>query len=143
MNDPAPSPGLAASARRLAVDTAALVATRAELASLELQQMRERVVRWIAMIVIAAILLLAALMTLSLWVAAVVWDGPRGWVLGGLTIVYAAIALGLVFGVLRALRNSPPLFALTRAELSKDRDALRQRAGAAAQPAETTNDRTG
>lgn len=143
MSDPAPSPGLVASLRRLAIDVAALLATRAELASLELQQTRERVLRWMALTAVAAILLLAALVTLAVWVAALFWDGPRGWALGLLTLAYVAAAAGLVISVLHGMRNSPPMLARTLAELRKDRDALRQRAAPAAQPPESRDDRTG
>ena len=143
MNDPAPSPGLAASLRRLVVDIAALLATRAELASLELQQTRERVLRWTAMIAVAAILLLAALVTLAVWVAAIFWDGPRGWALGLLTGAYVVAGFVLVVTVLRGMRSSPAMFAQTLAELRKDRDALRQRTAATAQRSESRDDRTG
>lgn len=143
MTDPASSPGLVAALRRLAAHIAALLATRAELASLELQQMRERVLRWTAMVVIAAILLLAALMTLSLWLAAVFWDGPRGWALGLLAAGYLALAAGLLLAVRRAVERGPPLFAQTRAELLKDRDALRARASAPTSIDAGTNDGAG
>jgi uncharacterized membrane protein YqjE len=143
VNDPAPSPGLAASLRRLAIDIAALFATRAELASLELQQTRERVLRWAAMIAVAAVLLLAALVTLAVWVAAIFWDGPRGWALGLLTVAYVAGGAGLVVAVLRGMRDSPPMFAQTLAELRKDRDALRRRAVTTAQSSDSRDDRSG
>jgi uncharacterized membrane protein YqjE len=134
MSAQAPSPGLVASLRRLLAHVAVLLATRAELATLELQQLRARVLRWAVLIVLAAVLVLAALMTVSVWVAAVFWDGPRGWVLGLLALAYLGIAAALLLALQRSVQRSPPLLSLTRDELLKDLDALRGRASAANQP---------
>ena len=130
MSAQAPTPGLVASLRRLLAHVAVLLATRAELAALELQQLRARVLRWAVLIVLAAVLVLAALMTVSVWVAAVFWDGPRGWVLGLLALAYLAIAAALLLALQRSVQRSPPLLSLTRDELLKDLDALRGRASA-------------
>ena len=126
-----PAPGLVASLRHLLAHVAVLLATRAELAALELQQLRARVLQWAVLIVLAAVLFLAALMTVSVWVAAVFWDGPRGWVLGLLVLAYLAIAAALLLALQRQVQRSPPLLSLTRDELLKDLDALRGRASAA------------
>jgi len=131
MSAQASSPGLMASLRRLLAHVAVLLATRAELAALELQQWRACIVRWAVLIVLAAVLALAALMTVSVWVAAVFWDGPRGWVLGLLALAYLAIAAALLLALQRSVQRSPPLLSHTRDELLKDLDALRSRAGAA------------
>jgi len=131
MSAQAPAPGLVASLRRLLAHVAVLLATRAELAALELQQLRARALRWAVLIVLSAVLVLAALMTVSVWVAAVFWDGPRGWVLGGLALAYLAMAAALLLALQRQVQRSPPLLSLTRDELLKDLDALRGRAGAA------------
>ena len=125
-----PAPGLVASLRHLLAHVAVLLATRTELAALELQQLRARVLRWAVLIVLAAVLVLAALMTVSVWVAAVFWDGPRGWVLGLLALAYLAIAAALLLGLQRSVQRSPPLLSHTRDELLKDLDALRGRASA-------------
>jgi len=126
-----PAPGLVASLRHLLAHVAVLLATRAELAALELQQLRARALRWAVLIVLSAVLVLAALMTVSVWVAAVFWDGPRGWVLGGLALAYLAMAAALLLALQRQVQRSPPLLSLTRDELLKDLDALRGRASAA------------
>jgi uncharacterized membrane protein YqjE len=76
---------------------------------------------------IAAVLLLAGLMTLSLWVAALFWDGPRALALGLLALVYAIAGVVAVGVVRREVTAAPALLAQTRAELEKDRDALRGR----------------
>ncbi len=113
-----------ASLRKIYALVLTSLVTRGELASFELAEARDRYIRWLALAVVAAVLLLAALLSLSLWVAAIFWDGPRGLALGLLTAFYAAAALGIVRAVRRGMAAAPPLLAQTRAELQKDRAAL-------------------
>ena len=120
-------PGLIASMRAMLSNAISLLATRGELAALELEETRDRALRWAALGVVAAVLLLAALMTLSFWVAAVFWDGPRALALGVLTAAYALAAVVAARVVRREIAAAPPLLAQTRAELKKDRDVLRGR----------------
>jgi uncharacterized membrane protein YqjE len=120
-------PGLIASIRAMLASAISLLATRGELAALELGETRDRALRWAALGVVAAVLLLAALMTLSLWVAAVFWDGPRALALGVLTAAYALAAVVAARVVRREIAAAPPLLAQTRAELQKDREVLRGR----------------
>ena len=142
MSSEGPPPGLVATLRRLLAHAAVLLATRAEIAALELQQLRTSVVHWAVLIVLAAVLALAALMTVSLWVAAVFWDGPRGWVLGLLALAYLALAAALLLTLQGSVKGSPALLSFTRAELLKDVDALRGRASAPSE-AGSANDVTG
>ena len=120
-------PGLIASLRTMLSSAVSLLATRGELAALELEETRERVLRWAALGLVAAVLLLAALVTLSFWVAAVFWEGPRALALGVLTAVYALAAVVAARVVRSEIAAAPPLLAQTRAELKKDRDVLRGR----------------
>jgi uncharacterized membrane protein YqjE len=120
-------PGLIASLRAMLSNALSLLATRGELAALELGETRDRALRWAALGVVAAVLLLAALVTLSFWVAAVFWDGPRALALGILTAVYALAAVVTARVVRREIADAPPLLEQTRAELKKDRDVLRGR----------------
>jgi uncharacterized membrane protein YqjE len=119
--------GLLRSLRVLLAQGVALVATRGELAALELADARDQALRWLVLGLIAAVLLLAGLMTLSLWVAALFWDGPRALALGLLALVYAIAGVVAVGVVRREVTAAPALLAQTRAELEKDRDALRGR----------------
>jgi uncharacterized membrane protein YqjE len=127
-------PGLIASIRAMISNALSLLATRGELAALELGETRDRALRWAALGIVAAVLLLAALMTLSLWVAAVFWDGPRALALGVVTVAYALAAFVAARVVRREIAAAPPLLAQTLAELKKDRDVLRGR------PDDTRND---
>lgn len=116
-----------ASLRKIYALTLTLLVTRGELASLELAEARDRYVRWLVFVVIAAVLLLAALLSLSVLVAAIFWDGPRELAIGLLTALYAAAAYGVLRVARREIAAAPPLLAQTRAELQKDRAALRGR----------------
>jgi uncharacterized membrane protein YqjE len=120
-------PGLIASMRAMFASAISLLATRGELAALELGETRDRALRWAALGVVAAVLLLAALMTLSFWVAAIFWDGPRALALGVLTVAYALAAFVTARVVRREIAAAPPLLAQTLAELQKDREVLRDR----------------
>ncbi len=82
-------PGLVASVRQLFAHALALLATRGELAALELQDARDRVIRWALLALVAAALLMRT--------------------------------------IRREAAVAPPLLAQTRAELAKDRAALRAR----------------
>lgn len=119
--------GLIGSVRATIAHGVTLFATRGELAALELADARDRAMRWLGLGMVAAVLLLAALMTLSLWVAAIFWDGPRGWAVGLLALAYAVAGFVALSVVRREVAAAPPLLAQTRAELEKDRDALRGR----------------
>lgn len=125
MNDqPAAPAGLVATLRALFSQVLNLLATRGELAVAELGESRDRMLRWVLLYVVVAVLLLAALVTFSLWIAALFWDGPRGLALGLLTFAYALVAIVLVRVVRHEMASAPTLFAQTRAELQKDRELL-------------------
>lgn len=117
--------GLVASLRSMLAHALTLLLTRGELAALELATARDRAVRWLVLGLVAAALMLAALLTVSIWVAAIFWDGPRALALGLLAAAYAA-AGGIAISVLRnGVAAAPPILSETLAELEKDRDALR------------------
>jgi len=104
-----------------------LLLTRGELAVLELATARDRAVRWLVLGLVAAVLMLAALMTVSLWVAAIFWDGPRALALGLLAAAYAVAGVIAISVIRREVAAAPPILSETRAELENDRDALRGR----------------
>jgi uncharacterized membrane protein YqjE len=124
--------GLVGSLRTLLANALTLFLTRGELAALELAEARDRAVRWLVLGLIAAVLLLAALMTVSLWVAALFWEGPRALALGLLAAAYAIAGFFAISVVRREIEAAPPILSETRAELEKDRDTLRGRLHGAA-----------
>lgn len=129
MSGPGHEPGVGVSpisfARDLAALAAATLTTRGELAALELTDARRHLRRWLAFIVIAAMLGLAALLTGAVLVAIVYWDTYR-W--QAILVLMALYALGgAVFAAAAAAesRAAPPLFEQTLRELKRDCDALR------------------
>jgi uncharacterized membrane protein YqjE len=116
--------GLLGSLRELLAQALAVLLTRGELAALELADARDRAVRWLIIGLVGAVLLLAALVTVSLWIAALFWDGPRALALGLLALAYALGGLVAIGIVRREAAQAPTMLAQTRAELQKDRDAL-------------------
>ena len=116
--------GLLGSLLELLAQAPAVLLTRGELAALELADARDRAVRWLIIGLVGAVLLLAALVTVSLWIAALFWDGPRALALGLLALAYALGGLVAIGIVRREAAQAPTMLAQTRAELQKDRDAL-------------------
>jgi len=116
--------GIFQSLLRLASTALALVITRGELAGVELAEAREQIARWILNALLGTVLLLAALVSISLLVAAVFWDTYRWQAIGALALVYAVAGTWLVLNVMREVRAAPPIFSATLAELGRDRAAL-------------------
>jgi uncharacterized membrane protein YqjE len=119
--------GVVASLRSLLAHALSLLLTRGELAALELATARDRAVRWLVLGLMAAVLMLAALLTVSIWVAAIFWDGPRALALGLLAAAYAVAGVIAISVIRSEVAAAPPILSETRAELEKDRDALRGR----------------
>ena len=121
--------GTAPSALGLVREVAALVlaalATRGELASVELTEARDRAARWLVLALAAGVLLLAALLVGSLWVVSVFWDTHRSEAIALVAAVYALAGGGTMWWLVARLRAAPPLLQATIAELKQDCDALR------------------
>jgi uncharacterized membrane protein YqjE len=124
MDDGGPPPGIVQSLRRLASTALALVVTRGELAAVELAEARERIAGWALAAVIGGVLLLAALLTVSLLVAAIFWDSYRWQAIGLLALAYGIAGTLLILRVKREVNAAPPLLSTTLAELARDRAAL-------------------
>lgn len=124
MDDGGPPPGIVQSLRRLAATALALVVTRGELAAVELSEARDRIAGWALAALIGGVLLLAALLTVSLLVAAVFWDSYRWQAIGLLALAYGAAGTWLIARVRREVNAAPPLLSATLAELARDRAAL-------------------
>jgi len=71
------------------------------------------------------LLSLMALVTLTALIAVAFWDSYRWQSLAVLTLVYALTALWCGLKAGSRLRDAPPIFPATLAELEKDRVALK------------------
>ena len=119
----APSPvGLV---REVVALGAAALATRGELAALELTEARERAARWVMVALVAAVLLLAALVVGALWIVSIFWDTYRSEAIAATALVYAVVGGSLMAWLVARVRSAPPLMQATLTDLKHDYDALR------------------
>ena len=105
----------------------AVLHTRAELVTRELERERIRVTR-LALFGLAALFFGAlGVITLTILIIAAFWDSQRLVVIGFITLLYFGVAIGLaVFAKREAATGGRP-FAATVEQLRQDRDALRSR----------------
>jgi uncharacterized membrane protein YqjE len=115
--------GLLGSARRFCETLLAIVHNRLELAAIELQEEKSRIV---ATLIWAALLIFFAFMTfVAVMITAILlfWDN-RVAVAGGFAAFFLIGALVAFFCMKNKLKNPPVPFAETIAQLKKDRDWL-------------------
>jgi len=113
--------GLVREAARLVV---AAIATRGELAAIELTEARERAARWLLLALVSGVLLLAALLVGSLWVVSIFWESHRSEAIAFVAVAYALAGGGMMWWLITRLRAAPPLLQATLEELKQDCNAL-------------------
>ena len=118
------SRGFFDSLKALVAGFAALLETRLDLISTELEEEEERLK---GMIVLGAIALFCAslgIIFLTLLIVVIFWDTHRFYVLGGFAVLY--LALGLIAGLIlrKKAMSKPRLLSATLSELAKDRERL-------------------
>jgi uncharacterized membrane protein YqjE len=118
-------PGIFDSLRAVITDLTALLHTRIELASTEMEEEMERLKRMLVLAAISLFCFSVGLILLNIFIVVVFWDNHRLLVLGGLTALY--LIVGLAVGlVLRSKTATPQKFlAATISEFAKDRERLR------------------
>jgi uncharacterized membrane protein YqjE len=114
--------GLLVSLRRAGSALSALLHSRFELFTRELQRERMRVTRLLLIGVVGLFFFALGMLTLTLFVIVIFWDTHRLEAIGGITLLYLglAVALGL-YAKGEAGRAARP-FASTLAEFKKDRE---------------------
>lgn len=122
--DEPPRPGIFASLRRLCDSGLALLQNRVELFSVELEEQKIRLVRLLVLVAAAVFLANTAVLVLTATIIMVVGDKARVPVMIGLSLIYLGGATAVVFALRKELRESPPPFDGTIAELKKDRSWL-------------------
>ncbi len=118
-------PGLLDAVARVGGSLIGLLHNRLELASLELDEARDRLVVTLVAALAAALLLAGAAVALSAWIAFALWPVLGHAVLGLIALVYAIAAIGLITGLRRRLRGAPPLLGDTLTELKRDVASMR------------------
>lgn len=125
--DSSETPGFADSVRRLSRSMIALLRTRAELLSVELEEEKERRKEMLILAVVGALFVALGLQVASFLIVVVFWDTYRIAAIVGVTALYLVIGAWAFWRLSSKWRNSPPPFAATLEELSKDLDAMQGR----------------
>ena len=117
--------GLGEALSNLASTTVATLRTRLELATVEFEELRERIKVTLFLVVIATVFACFALIALSVLVVVLLWDSYRIAALVGVALVYIGIA-GIALYALKA-NGAPQPFSATLRELERDAEVLRRR----------------
>jgi uncharacterized membrane protein YqjE len=106
----------------------AVVKTRVEIISVEIEEQREWLEHLILMALAALFCISLGLILLTLFIVVLFWEtDARLWVLGGFALLYLGGGLGMWFALRSKMKSKPKLFASTAAELGKDYSALQPR----------------
>lgn len=124
--DPA-SGGLLASLRRIAGSLFALLQTRAELFTVELQEEKLRAINLLMWLTIALALGVAGILMTAAIVGFFIWEKAGYLGVTGFAVALLAGAAGLLLMLRRRILHGEPPFATTIAEIGKDLSCLRAR----------------
>ena len=116
--------GLLSSLKNLTVSLIAIVHTRLELISTDLEEGRERFISLLALAFISLFSLCFGAVLLTILVVVIFWDTHRLLVMGSLTTLF--ILVGALIGavVIRRLKRMPRMFEAGLAELIKDHQEM-------------------
>lgn len=115
-----PSVGIFEAFRSFMATWVAVIKTRVDIVSTELEEQREWMQQLIILAVAAMFCLSIGLVVTTLFVIMFFWEDHRLIVLGGFSILY--LGGGLILSVLlrKRLRSRPRIFSTTAEELTKD-----------------------
>ena len=119
-----PAEGLLNSLKNLTVTLIAIIHTRLELISTDLEEGRERFISLLAMAFVSLFSLCFGAVLLTILIVVVFWDTHRLLVLGSLTGLFliAGAILGAI--VIGKLKSMPRMFEASLAELIKDHQEI-------------------
>lgn len=124
-----PSRGLRAAVEALGGAVLGLLHTRLELASVELDEVRDRAIERLVFVLIAVLSLAFAVLGASALVVLAFWDTNRIAALAIVILVYIAIGLFALWRLAALSRAARPPFAETIAQFERDRVWLTGKAG--------------
>ena len=116
--------GLFESLKTLSASLVGIVQTRLELLSTDVAEEREHLIALLVMGLVALFCLAVGIVLLAILIAVAFWESHRLGALGGLTGIFLAAGAGGVWLAMHKARTRPRLFAVSLAELSKDRQHL-------------------
>lgn len=117
-------PGLRSAIARMASAVVGLLSTRAELASVEFSEERERLTTRLALVAGGGLLLAFAALFVGAFIIVLFWDTYRLWAIAGVALAHLAAGLMLLSKARAMGRDAPSPFAATIEELKKDRELL-------------------
>ena len=119
-----PGEGLFTSLKNLTLTLIAILHTRLELLSTDLEEGRERLISLIVMVFVALFCLCFGAVLLTILIAVIFWDTHRLLALGCLTAIF--IIAGTTLGILaiRAMKKMPRMFEASLVELVKDHQEI-------------------
>lgn len=116
--------GLLTSLKNLSSTLVALVYTRLDLLSTDLEEGRERLISLLISVFLSLFFLCFGVVLLAILVVVVFWDTHRLLVLCMLTGAFLFIGAILCIKTALALKNMPRMFAASMAELHKDQQHI-------------------
>ena len=119
-----PAEGLLTSLKNLTVTLIAIIHTRLELLSTDLEEGRERFISLLAIAFVSLVSLCFGAVLLTILVVVVFWDTHRLLVLSSLTGLFLIVGAVLGAIVVRRLKSMPRMFEASLAELIKDHQEI-------------------
>jgi len=116
--------GLLTSLRNLTMTLVAVVHTRLELLSTDLEEGRERFISLLIVTITALFCLCFGIALLAILIVVVFWDTHRLFALGTMTGLFLTAGGLLGFFAVQAFKAMPRMFAASLGELSKDYQQL-------------------
>lgn len=113
------------SAGRFGASLLAMLQTRAELASVELQEEAQRALRYLVLSLAALFMAAMTVILITFFVILLFWDDNPLTAVAMLAVLYGAGAFALMAKVKSEIRSRPALLAQTLAELRKDVECMR------------------
>jgi uncharacterized membrane protein YqjE len=120
----ASSKGLFESITALTSTLVAIVHTRLELLSTDLEEDRERLMSLVTLSLVALFSLLIAVVLITITLIVAFWDSYRVLVLASIAGVFLIVGVSTCLAAIRQAKNKPKMFVASLLELIKDRQHL-------------------
>ena len=125
MSHHSPGAGWFESFRSIGESSLALLRSRFELFTVEIQEEKLRLLHLLAWICVAAAFGFAGIVLAIITLAFGLWAAAGFAGLIGLAVATLAVALGILWGIRKSIQTGPPPFSQTVAEFRKDGECLR------------------
>lgn len=113
------------SLKRVAASWLAILKTRSELLTIELEEESTRLFSYLLFSLVALFFFSLAILLVVLLIIVIYWDTHRLSVIAGLSGFFAITAIAIGLSVRNCYRNKPRLLDVSLSELAKDIDVLK------------------